>query len=85
MFTIEDEIHAEPGAEFATRDEAITELHRLATLPWDEAPNKAPCMSWQTCGRRYVVVEYDQRWTPWRRLSSVLVLDVSSKGASWLC
>ena len=84
MFTVEDETHSEPGAEFTTKEEALVELHRLATLPWDKPPNRAPCTSWQTCGRRYALVEYDQRYTPWRRLSSVTMLDVSSKGARWL-
>ena len=84
MFTIEDELHGEPGAEFATREEAIAELHRLATLPWDAPPNQAPCMSWATCGRSYSLVEYDQSWTPWRQRSSVPMLEISSKGANWL-
>ncbi|MEG3155308.1 hypothetical protein [Sphingomonas sp. RB1R13] len=84
MFAIEDELHGEPGAEFATRDEAMAELQRLATLPWDEPPNRAPCMSWETCGRNYSVVEYDQSCTPWRQCSVIPMIEMSSKGVKWL-
>lgn len=45
MYAIEDEIHAEPHGEFSTRDQAIEELKRRAAIPWNEAPNVAPCMS----------------------------------------
>ena len=52
VFVIEDESHAEWAGEFATFEEALAELKRRASLPWDEAPNQAPCTSWRTCGRR---------------------------------
>ncbi len=84
MFAIEDELHGEPGAEFATRDEAMAELQRLAILPWNEPPNQAPCVSWVTCGRNYVLLEYDQSFTPWRQLSATPMLKISNKGANWL-
>lgn len=84
MFIIEDEWHAEHVAEFATRDEALAELQRLAALRWDEAPNAAPCIGWQTCGRRYAVVEYDDANTPWRELGRTPVLEVSQTGTNWL-
>ena len=51
MFVIEDEIHAEPSREvFPSRDEAMAELKRLATVPCNEEPNRAPCIGWKTCG-----------------------------------
>ena len=84
MFTIEDELHGEPGAEFATKDEAVAQLHQLATLPWDVPPNQAPCMNWQTFGRSYALVEYDDSWTPWHQISSVPMLEVSKKEVKWL-
>lgn len=83
MIVIEDDLHGEPGEEFATREEAVAELRRRAALPWNEPPNQAPCTSWRTCGRSYALVEYDTRFTPWRRLSSVPILEVSKKGATW--
>lgn len=84
MFTVEDDFHGEPGAEFATKEEAVAELQRLAALPWNEPPNLAPCTSWQTCGRSYTIAEYDHCCTPWRLLSAVPMLEISSKGATWL-
>ena len=42
MFLIEDELHAEQIGEFASRNEAIVELRRLARIAWDREPNQAP-------------------------------------------
>ncbi len=64
MFVIEDEAHAEWFGEFPTLEAATAELRRLKELPWDEAPNVAPCTSWRTCGRTYEVVEYDTSSEP---------------------
>ncbi len=33
MFAIEDDLHGEPGAAFATKGEAQAEMRRLAALP----------------------------------------------------
>jgi hypothetical protein len=85
MFKIEDELHAEPQAgQFDTFDAAIAELRRRAELPWNESPNIAPCASWQTCGRNYEIVEYDDSSRPWLELSRTLALQVSCEGARWL-
>jgi hypothetical protein len=83
VFVIEDETHAEPQGEFDTRDAAIAELRRRETIPWDVAPNVAPCMSWRTCGRRYEIVEYDTSTEPWREVNRTHALDVSASGAAW--
>jgi hypothetical protein len=61
MFVIEDEIHAEHHGHFGD-----AELRRRAKIPWDEAPNVAPCMSWPTCERDYVILEFDDSSTPWK-------------------
>ena len=85
MFIIEDEWHAEiQDGQFATRQDAIAELKRRAAIPWDERPNQAPCVSWRTCGRRYVLIEYDGSQIPWRELSRVDVLDISAAEVRWL-
>ncbi|CAN5612440.1 hypothetical protein BH10PSE14_BH10PSE14_08680 [soil metagenome] len=84
MFVIYDELHAEHVGEFATREEALAELRRLASVPWDQAPNVAPCMSWRTCGRQYELVEYDDTGTPWRTLSQEPALEVSQTEVKWL-
>jgi hypothetical protein len=59
-------------------------LRRLAGLPWNEAPNLCPCMSWRTCGRRYHLVEYDTSSTPWRVIGNEALLEVSAKEILWL-
>ncbi len=84
MFLIEDELHSEPQGEFTTFDAAMTELRRRSTLPWDEAPNLAPCKNWKKCGRRYEVIEYDVSNTPWREIRRLPVLEVDASGTTWL-
>jgi hypothetical protein len=83
MFLLEDETHAEPQGEFATFAEALAELRRRAMIPWDQAPNRAPCMSWKTCGRRYEIVEYDDSRTPWIERRRIPALEVSAAGIEW--
>jgi hypothetical protein len=85
MFKIEDERHAEPQAgEFSSLAAVSSELRRLAQLPWDQAPNVAPCTNWITCGRTYEVVEYDNSTLPWQELKRVPALEVDAQGARWL-
>jgi|HubBroStandDraft_3_1064219.scaffolds.fasta_scaffold284358_1 hypothetical protein len=85
MFAIYDEAHAElQDGRFRTRQQAIAELQRRAAIPWDEEPNRAPCTNWQNCGRRYELVEYDERTLPWIELSRCLALDISVAGAQWV-
>ena len=84
MFVIEDEWHAEWIGEYASREEAHAELRRLAKLPWDEAPNLCPCISWRTCGRRYYIIEYDTSPDPWQQLSGEALLEVSAERTAWL-
>lgn len=84
MFIIEDELHAEwQEGEYATLEAALGELRTRAELRWDESPNQAPCMSWRTCGRMYVIVEFDASVTPWRELQRVPTLEVAAKGVTW--
>ena len=83
MFVIEDELHAEQqDGEFATLQDAIAELQRRAKVPWDQEPNRAPCMSWRSCGRKYVVIEYEPQ-AAWKELSRTEILDVSAEGVRW--
>lgn len=83
MFIIEDEIHAEHHGQFSSFHEALSELRRRAKIPWDESPNVAPCMSWRTCEREYVILEFDDSHRPWRELRRVAVLNVSASGVKW--
>jgi hypothetical protein len=84
MFVIEDEAHAEPQGRFQTREQAIAELQRRATIPWNEEPNRAPCTNWRNCGRRYELAEYDDTVSPWRELSRSLILQISAAGVKWI-
>ena len=84
MFVIEDERHAEPQGEFSTIESALAELRRRATVPWDQAPNCAPCTSWRTCGRVYEIIEYETSETPWREIRRLPALEVSAIGTTWL-
>jgi hypothetical protein len=84
VFVIEDEAHAEPQeGSFRTEEEAIAELERRASIPWNEKPNCAPCANWRNCGRRYEIVEYDDTVSPRVELSRKFMLAVSAKGAEW--
>ena len=83
MFVIEDEIHADWHGQFSCIDDAMAELRRLAQIPWDQAPNSAPCMSWKTCGREYAVIEYDDSQLPWTELRRIPVFEISASGVKW--
>lgn len=83
MFVIEDEIHAEQHGRFANFADAMAELRRRAEISWDEAPNAAPCKNWRTCGREYVIVEYDNSQAPWKELGRVPALEISASGVRW--
>ena len=81
IITIEDERHAEPQGEFSCIQHAIAELKRRADIPWDQNPNLAPCMNWETCGRAYEVVEYDNSQTP--QTATLCCLKCSASGVKW--
>jgi len=83
MFLIEDEFHAEPQGEYSSLEDAIAELRRRASIPWDLSPNVAPCKNWRNCGRNYVVIECDTRQTPWIVIRRLEVLEISASGIKW--
>jgi hypothetical protein len=83
VFVIADERHGESRGQFETFDQAIREVQQLAEIRWDEAPNRAPCISWRTCGRSYSVREYDESTVPRELLRDVAVCEVSASGVSW--
>lgn len=80
MFVIEDELHSESTGEFETLKDAIDELHRLSKIPWDEEPNKAPCISWMTCGRHYEIIEYDNSTKPWKEVNRINGFEIRAIG-----
>lgn len=84
MFIIEDELHAEPQqGEFTSFEQAVAELKERAKIPWNQKPNRCPCISWKICERQYQIVEYDNTTIPWTELSRQHILTISSKGIKW--
>jgi hypothetical protein len=82
-FLVEDESHAEWIGWFSSFSDAVREVRRLAAIPWDEDLNRAPCMSWRTCGRDYEIVEFDDSVRPWIELRRLPILAISAEGARW--
>jgi len=83
VFVFEDEIHCDWHGQYATLGDAIAELRRRATLRWDEQPNGAPCTSWESCGREYVIIEFDDSPSPWKELRRIPAFEVSASGVEW--
>jgi hypothetical protein len=69
---------------FDSFDEALAEILRRAAMPWDQYPNRAPCKQWSTCGRDYVIREYDAGTDPWTFIRAVPVVWVSALGVTWM-
>lgn len=80
---LEDDTHAELIGTFESFDEVLAELKRLAAIPWDQPPNRAPCSSWQTCERAYCIAGYDDGANPPFATESLFVLEVGAKGVRW--
>lgn len=78
-YLIEEEWHSSIEWEYNTYGEAINELKRRANLPWDKEPNLAPCTSWRTCSKLYVIRTYDNDIL----LSEEEILEISSKWVDW--
>ena len=84
IFAIEDEIHAESWANYPSFEAALEELERRAKIPWNAAPNKAPCKEWETCKREYILVEYEDANEPWQDISKTPLLEISAEGVTWM-
>jgi hypothetical protein len=82
---IVDDVHCEnQEGKFDRFEDAVAELKRRATIPWDQAPNQAPCMGWKKCGREYCIEEYDITDPHhWKMVRRVEVLKISSKEIKW--
>lgn len=84
LFVVEGDVHAERMSTWPSLADARAELERLASIPWDEAPNRCPCESWRACGRQYQIIELDTADGRWREVGRERVLDVGPRGAKWL-
>jgi hypothetical protein len=83
IYIIEDSIHCEWQAKYSAFEDAVIELRRRASLPWDREPNQAPCTSWKTCGREYEILEYDDSSDPWTLIRRTPALEISATGIKW--
>ncbi len=83
MFVIEDTAHCESFGRYESFELALDEIKRLATIPWNKKPIKAPCSEWKNCGRFFEIVEYDMSVTPWICKGRKAVLESTSKGLCW--
>ena len=83
IFVVEDQSHAEAIGKFSTLQGAWDELLRLSAVPWDAAPNMAPCQSWKTCGRDYEIIEYDITGETWTLVQRYAGLEVGAEGVAW--
>lgn len=82
-FIIEDTDHAEPLSQHGSLAEAWVELRRLSGIPWDQAPNIAPCTDWRSCGRSYEIIEFDTSLDPWREVQRVSGFGIRALGVVW--
>lgn len=82
-YLIEDNVHAIIEWEYNTYNEALNELKRRSNLSWDNEINVAPCISWKTCSKLYVIKKYDTKNTPYKLISEEEILEISSKWIEW--
>jgi hypothetical protein len=82
-YGIVDQIHIDylPG-QFTSLGAVVEEFHRLATVPWDQDPNLAPCTSWRTCGRIWTAGEYKVPGRGARWLDDIWE-EVKANGVTW--
>lgn len=83
-FVLEDQAHAETVANFSDEASAIRKVRRLFATPWNEPPNLAPCMDWETCGREYDLLVYETSTSPWTLVIRRAALIVTAKGRELL-
>jgi hypothetical protein len=84
IYVIEDERHSERLGEYPALSGAVAELERLKSVPWDAAPNQAPCQNWRECGRLYEIVEYDTSDRPWKEVRRIPALEITRTVVQWL-
>jgi hypothetical protein len=83
QFIIEDQLHSEHRSEHLSLADAWAELKRLSCIPWNQAPNRAPCGSWKTCGRNYEIIEYDTSFNPWQLVRRIPGIEVNANELVW--
>jgi len=81
-FIINDNIHCEIWDGFETFTQALEEIQRRCSIPWDQTPNVAPCRSWKTCGRQYSIHEYLAS-DPSELVNSTYICEIRASGTTW--
>lgn len=81
-WVIMDDSHSEEIGNFASQEAALWELKRLAALPWDGLENRAPCTSWRTCSRCYVIRRTDANLYD-ERTAAFGGVEIGSGGIVW--
>jgi hypothetical protein len=85
VYVIEDELHAEPLGEFASFDDAVSEVQRISQVPWGTSPNVAPCKGgMENCGRHYEIREYDLHRNPRRQVRVLEAARIEANGERWV-
>ena len=83
MFIVDDDIHCELIGEFRTFEDAKSFLEKTAELSWDDRPNRAPCVDWKRCGRKYVIYD-DGGVSSYLLNTPTPILNVNAEGIEWI-
>ena len=83
VFLVHDNVHSELSPEFDSWNTAMEEVCRLAAIPWNEKPNRAPCREWRECGRVYAITEYADDAVPREFVRNTPIAMLSAAGVRW--
>lgn len=83
-FIIEDAFHCELDEEYKTFEDALNEIKKRTTIPWNQKPNRPPCKSWEQCQRIYHIVEYQCDNKPWKKIQEWPIVGIERDKITWL-
>ncbi len=84
MFIICDETHAEYiGGKFATFESALSDICRIAEIPFGTEPNVPPCTGWRRCRRKYQIIEFDDSQEPWQLITTTNIVTITALEINW--
>lgn len=89
-YLIDDDFHADSlGETYSTLEDALAEVHRVISLPFEQEPHTPPCISWLQCQREIVLREVRTLAArpKWGRLRTgfvlIPILTTSVNGVVW--
>ncbi|CAN0481268.1 unnamed protein product, partial [Phaeothamnion confervicola] len=57
-YLIEDDFHDDSlGGTYSTLEDALAEVYRIISLPFEQEPHSPPCTNWHQCRREFVIRE----------------------------